>query len=166
MPLTCWCATLNGQEEVPTQRMLTKLEILRVLDALLYGGLVRSTGLAIIRFGIKKVVLRSKVGFSPDLESTRMWSGKPQNNRPSASVTRARTPRWESGTGERPRPRQIGDGDGGESPIPDKSGTGTGERPRPRANRGRTPRPRPRANRGRGRGRGPGCPRPAAKVQS
>jgi len=40
MPLTCWCATLNGQEEVPTQRMLTKLEILRVLDALLYGGLV------------------------------------------------------------------------------------------------------------------------------
>ena len=44
---------------------------------------------------------------------------------------RAQTPRWESGTGERPRPRQIGDGDGGESPIPDKSGTGTGSVPVP-----------------------------------
>jgi hypothetical protein len=57
---------------------------------------------------------------------------------------RARTPRWESGTGERPRPRQIGDGDrdGGASAILAKSGT---ERPRPR-----------RANRGPGPGPGPG----------
>ncbi len=73
---------------------------------------------------------------------------------------RARSPRWEPGTRERPRPRQIGDGD-----------PGTGARPRPRANRGRRSRPRslpsespptPQAlanpSRGRGR-RGPGCPR-------
>jgi hypothetical protein len=49
----------------------------------------------------------------------------------SAISARARTPRWESGTGESPRPRQIGEGDGGESPIPAKSGTGTGSVPVP-----------------------------------
>ena len=77
----------------------------------------------------------------------------PSSWSPPDLMTRARTPRWESGTARAPGASP--------SPSPICPGTGTGERPRHRANRGRTPRPRPRTTRGRGRGRGPGCPRPA-----